>query len=661
MLVEGHQRFGNRRERATLALRAGTQTGEVVDAEHHVLRRRRDRTTRCRGQDVVRRQHEDAGLGLRFSRQRKVHSHLVAVEVGVERRTYERMDLDGLAFDQLRLERLDTQTVQGWCTVEHHRMFGDHLFEHVPHNRARTLDHALCGLDVLRVVEIDQSLHDERLEQLERHLLRQTALVQLQLRTDDDHRTTRVVDALAEQVLTETTLLALEHVGQRLQCTVARAGDRTATTAVVEQRVDRFLEHALLVVHDDLGGAEIKQSLQTVVAVDDATVEIVEIRGSETSTIELHHRAQIRRDHRHCIKHHAERAVRGVHERLHDLQALERTSALLALAVLDDLAKLLGFGSKIKGLETCLDRSGTHATFEPLTVEILHLAVQEFVALEILDLQALEAIEHAIHALDLLIGTTTHLRHLALAGFTHLATDVGLRTLGFELCEIGFHLLRTGFDVGIATLGNVCLVLRELGLEAWQRGVATVDIDLRDHVRGEVDDLLEILRREVEQVAQTARHTLEVPDVRDRSGQLDVAHAFAAHLRACDFDATTLTDDALEADALVLTAVALPVAGGTEDLFAEETVFLRLECAVVDRLRLLDLAVRPRANVVGRCKADAEFVEEINVKHDSFPLILRSDFLDAAGLTARQVDTEFLSSAERFFVAVLHRDGNALR
>ena len=36
--------------------------------------------------------------------------------------------------------------------------------------------------------------------------------------------------------------------------------------------VDRLLEHPLLVVHDDLGRPEVEQSLQAVVAVDDAAV-----------------------------------------------------------------------------------------------------------------------------------------------------------------------------------------------------------------------------------------------------------------------------------------------------------------------------------------------------------------------------------------------------
>ena len=127
------------------------------------------------------------------------------------------------------------------------------------------------------MLEVDKTLHDERLEQLERHQLGQTALVQLQCRTNHDHRTAGVVDALAQQVLAEATLLALEHVGQRLQRTVTRTGHRTAATTVVEQCVDGFLQHALLVVDDDLGRTEIEQTLQAVVAVDHTAVEVVEV------------------------------------------------------------------------------------------------------------------------------------------------------------------------------------------------------------------------------------------------------------------------------------------------------------------------------------------------------------------------------------------------
>ena len=98
-----------------------------------------------------------------------MHGHLVTVEVGVEGRTHERVQLDGLALDELRLEGLDTETVQRRCTVQQHGVLGDDLLEHVPHLGTLTLDHALGGLDVLRVTEVDQALHHERLEQLERH------------------------------------------------------------------------------------------------------------------------------------------------------------------------------------------------------------------------------------------------------------------------------------------------------------------------------------------------------------------------------------------------------------------------------------------------------------------------------------------------------------
>ena len=155
---------------------------------------------------------------------------------------------------------------------------------------------------------LDELVDDERLEQLERHQLRQAALMQLELGTDDDDRTARVVHALAEQVLTEPALLALEHVGQRLERTLAAAANRLRATAVVEQRVDRFLQHALLVPENDLRRAMHDQLLQTVVAVDDAAIEIVQVGRREAATVERHERTQIRRNHRNDVQDHPLRA-----------------------------------------------------------------------------------------------------------------------------------------------------------------------------------------------------------------------------------------------------------------------------------------------------------------------------------------------------------------
>ncbi len=335
--VKGHLRLGHAGERPTLADRALGQPAEVEHPGDHVKARHGQRTPGCRRQDVVARQHQDARLGLRLRGQRQVHSHLVTVEVRVERGADQRVDLDGLAFDQLWLERLDTEPVQGRCPVEQHRMLGDDLFEHIPDDRTGPLHHPLGRLDVLRVVEIDQPLHHERLEQFERHLLGQTALVQLQLRPDDDDRTAGVVDPLTEQVLAEAPLLALEHVRQRLERAVTRAGDRPATAAVVEQRVDGLLQHPLLVVDDDLRGAEVEQPLESVVTVDHPTVEVVEVGCREPTTVELHHRAQVRRNDRNAVEHHPVRGVAGVQERRDHLETLQRPGLLLPLATADRL------------------------------------------------------------------------------------------------------------------------------------------------------------------------------------------------------------------------------------------------------------------------------------------------------------------------------------
>ena len=278
---------------------------QMVQTDNHVLCGHRHRAAIRRLEDVVRGKHEHARFGLRFGRKREVHSHLVTVEVRVEGATHERVQVDGLAFNELRLERLDTEAVKRRCTVQQHRMLGDDLFEDVPHLGARTLNHALGGLHVLREREIHETLHDERLEQLERHALRKTTLVEVKLRTVHDDRTARVVHALTEQVRTEAALLALKHVGERLERAVAGARDRAATAAVIEQRIHRLLKHALFVVHDDLGGAEINEALEAVVAVDHTAVQVVEIGRREAAAVELDHGAKIRRNHRDAIEHHA--------------------------------------------------------------------------------------------------------------------------------------------------------------------------------------------------------------------------------------------------------------------------------------------------------------------------------------------------------------------
>src|SRR5580704_10571280 len=102
-------------------------------------------------------------------------------------------------------------------------MLADDVFENVPNDRLLLLDHFLGLLDGSAVPLRFELVINERLEKLERHLLGQTALVEFQLRANDDDGTAGVVNALAEKVLAEAALLALERIAKGLERAVVGA------------------------------------------------------------------------------------------------------------------------------------------------------------------------------------------------------------------------------------------------------------------------------------------------------------------------------------------------------------------------------------------------------------------------------------------------------
>ena len=122
-------------------------TGHVVDAQNYILRRHDDGFTTGRRQNVVGRHHQCATFQLSFQRQRNVDSHLVAVKVSVISATDQWVQLNSLTFDQYRLKRLNAQTVQCWRSVQHYRVFTNHVRQNIPNFGCLTLDHFLGGLD----------------------------------------------------------------------------------------------------------------------------------------------------------------------------------------------------------------------------------------------------------------------------------------------------------------------------------------------------------------------------------------------------------------------------------------------------------------------------------------------------------------------------------
>jgi len=91
------------------------------------------------------------------------------------------------------------------------------VFEDVPYHRILAVNYLFGGFDGFNDSTLDQFANDKRLEQFSSHVFGQTTLVHLQLRTNDNNGTGRIIHALTEQVLTETTLFPFERVGQGFQ------------------------------------------------------------------------------------------------------------------------------------------------------------------------------------------------------------------------------------------------------------------------------------------------------------------------------------------------------------------------------------------------------------------------------------------------------------
>src|SRR4030081_1507022 len=91
-----------------------------------------------------------------------------------------------------------------------------------------------------------------------------------------------------------------------------------------------------------------------------------------------------------------------------------------------------------------------------------------------------------------------------------------------------------------------------------------------------------------------------------------MAHALGPHARRRDLDRAFLADDALVFHALVLAAQALVVLDRPEDACAKQAVTLGLERAVVDGLRLFDLAVGPGQNLFWARDRNPDLVKDLS-------------------------------------------------
>ena len=208
-----------------------------------------------------------------------------------------------------------------------------------------------------------------------------------------------------------------------------------------------------------------------------------------------------------------------------------RAERLAAVLRVDHLAHDLFLVVEVHPVNQLQDRVGAHAAFEVLAVAKVHLAIQHFVFDDLTAVESLEGVEGLLGQLSLFGETCPDAVELLLGAALQCAKLRLLGAVGFELDGPGLDLLELVVERLDFALGDLDhLFLAEALAKFGQVQVALVDVDERDHVRGEVDDLLQLLGLELflrrgahEQVRQPRPGTTQVPDVHDRRRQRDVA------------------------------------------------------------------------------------------------------------------------------------------
>ena len=146
--------------------------------------------------------------------------------------------------------------------------------------------------------------------------------------------------------------------------------------AVVKERVDRFLQHPLFVANNDVGRFELEKILQSVVPIDDAAIQIIQIGSRESSALERNKRTQIRRNDGQHFKHHPFGTRVGGGESLHKLQSLRELLAnLFALGVPHCRFELFVQFRELDFSEEFLDRFGAHSRSEIFAVLFLRFPI----------------------------------------------------------------------------------------------------------------------------------------------------------------------------------------------------------------------------------------------------------------------------------------------
>ena len=192
--------------------------------------------------------------------------------------------------------------------------------------------------------------------------------MQLEMGTDNDDGTPRIVHPFSQKILAEPTLFAPEKIRKALERPVSRSKHRLAHPAIVDEGIHGFLKHALFVAHDDFRSVKFLKLFKAVVPVDYPAIEIVEVRRGETPSVELHHGTEIRRNHRKHLQHHPAGIAPALAKILRHVEALYELPLLLPRSVGNFFPQSQGKLVHIEFPEEFLNSFGTDAGAEFLVV-----------------------------------------------------------------------------------------------------------------------------------------------------------------------------------------------------------------------------------------------------------------------------------------------------
>ena len=209
-------------------------------------------------------------------------------------------------------------------------------------------------------------------------------------------------------------------------------------TTIVKQRIDGFLQHAFFVTNNHVRRFQLEKIFQTIVAVDDATIEIVQIGSGETTAFERNERTQIRRNDWQNRQNHPFRTSVGSSEALNELDAFgEFLADLLGLGVAHRFFEFLREGREIgqrkKGFNGFCTHAGDEIAFAVLLNRFAILGFCEELSLREWSLTRInnDVVLVINHALQL---ATAHIEHEADAGRHALVEpDVGNRNGEFDV------------------------------------------------------------------------------------------------------------------------------------------------------------------------------------------------------------------------------------